>query len=93
MPAEGNWMLKEYFMVHLTKINILIVSILLTGNKLISRDILFYISIKFRKGGKMKIGSGRELRFGRKTGLVWRYAILQVSVACATVKYMLGHNY
>ena len=41
MPAEGNCMLKEYFIVHLTKINILIVSILLTGNKLISRNILY----------------------------------------------------
>ena len=52
MPVEGNCRLKEYFILHLTKINILIVSILLTGNKLISRDVLFYISIKFHKRGK-----------------------------------------
>ena len=52
MPSEGNCMLKEYLIVHLTKINILIVSILLTGNKHISRDILFYISIIFHKKGK-----------------------------------------
>jgi len=64
MPAEGNCVLKEYFIVHLTKINILIVSILLTGNKLISCDILFYISIKFHKRGKIKIASGRQLRSG-----------------------------
>lgn len=76
MPAEGTCMLKEYFIVHLTKINILIVSILLTGNKLVSRDILFCVSIEFRKRGKYENCKWKAAKNWTKPGLLCHRAVI-----------------